>query len=125
MIQHKWRVQKNDLKVCLTFEYMIKHQSSNEKISYTRVSIVNHDGDSLDCGHYVSDVFDSITVIWWHCDDENLSEHSDLPDGVYYKKSDKPPFKKKLLMVGSSKVLSVVYIRTSHLIKHTYNCFEE
>ena len=28
-------------------------------------------------------------------------------------------------MVGSSKVLSVVYIRTCHLIKHTYNCFEE
>ena len=28
-------------------------------------------------------------------------------------------------MVGSSKVLSIVYIRTSHLTKHSYNCFEE
>ena len=27
-------------------------------------------------------------------------------------------------MVGSTKVLSVVYIRTSHLTKHSYNCFE-
>ena len=81
---------KNDLKVCLPFEYMIKHQSSNEKISYTLVSIVNHDGDSLNCGHYVSDVFDSSTGIWWHCDDDNISELSDIPEGVYYKKSDKP-----------------------------------
>ena len=28
-------------------------------------------------------------------------------------------------MVGSSKVLSVVYTRTSLLIKQSYNCFEE
>ena len=28
-------------------------------------------------------------------------------------------------MIGSSKVLSVVYIRTSHLTKHSYNFFEE
>ena len=28
-------------------------------------------------------------------------------------------------MMGSSKVLSVVYIRASHLTKHSYNCFEE
>ena len=28
-------------------------------------------------------------------------------------------------MMGSSKVLFVVYIRTSHLTKRSYNCFEE
>ena len=28
-------------------------------------------------------------------------------------------------MMGSSKVLFVVYIRTSHLTKHSYNLFEE
>ena len=28
-------------------------------------------------------------------------------------------------MMGSSKVLSVVHIRTSHLTKHSYNVFEE
>ena len=45
--------------------------------------------------------------------------------GFIIKKSDKPPSKEKLLMVGLSKVLSVVYIRTTHLINHSYNCFEE
>ena len=54
---------KNEVKVCIPCEYMIKIQSSNEKISYTLVTLVNHDGDSLDCGHYVSDVFDSSTGI--------------------------------------------------------------
>ena len=41
-----------------------------------------HDGDSLDCGHYVSDVFDTSTGIWWHCDDENITEIIDLPTAV-------------------------------------------
>ena len=41
------------------------------------------DGDSLDCGNYVSDVFDTNTVIWWHCDDDNITQISDLSEGVY------------------------------------------
>ena len=93
---------------------MIKLQSSNYKISYTLVSLVNCDGNSLECGHYVSDVFDSRTGIWWHCDDDNITELSDLTEGVYYRETQKPT-KKKRLMMDSSKVLSVVYIITSHL----------
>ena len=73
---------------------MIKLQSSNEKISYTLVSLVDHYGDSLDCGHYVSDVFDTSTGIWWHCDDENITELSNLTDGVYYRETHKPTGKK-------------------------------
>ena len=38
----------------------------------------------------------SSTGIWWHCDDDNISELSDIPEGVYYKKSDKPQSKKKI-----------------------------
>ena len=48
---------RNEVKVGITSEYMFKLQSSNEKILHTLVSLINHDGDSLDCGHYVSDVF--------------------------------------------------------------------
>ena len=76
---------KNEVKVAIPSEYMFKQPSSNEKISYTLVSLINHYGYSLDCGHYVSDVFDSSTGIWWHCDDENITEISDLPKGVYYR----------------------------------------
>ena len=78
----------------------------------------------MDCVHYVSDVFDSSTGIWWHCDDDNITELSDLPKGVYYRETHKPT-KKKRLMMGSSKLLFVVYIRTSHLTKHSYIFFEE
>ena len=87
---------KNEVKVCIPCEYMIKPQSSNEKISYTLISLVNHDGNSLDCGHYVSNIFDSSTGIWWHCDDENITELRNLPDGVYYRENHKPPFKKNV-----------------------------
>ena len=81
---------KNEVKVSIPSEYMIKIQSSNKKILYTLVSLVNHDGDSLDCGHYVSDIFDSSTRIWWPCDDDNTTELSDLPEGVYYRETHKP-----------------------------------
>ena len=81
---------KNEVKVGIPSEYMSKLQSSNEKISYTLVSLINHDGDSLDCGNYFSDFFDSSTGIWWHCDDDNITELSDLPEGVYYRETHKP-----------------------------------
>ena len=114
----------NEVKVFIPSEYMFKLQSSNEKISYNLVSLINHDGDSFDCGNYVSDVFDISTGIWWHCDDDNITELSDLPKGVHYRETQKP-VKKKCLMMGSSKVLFVVYIRTSHLTKHSHICFEQ
>ena len=41
-----------------------------------------HDRESLCCGHYISDVFDSNTGIWCHCDDVNITEISHLPEGV-------------------------------------------
>ena len=33
----------NELKVAITFEYLYKKPPSNEKISYTLVSLINHD----------------------------------------------------------------------------------
>ena len=67
---------KNELKVAIPSEYFFKKPSSNEKISYTLVSLINHDGGSLDCGHYVIDAFDSSTGIWLHCDDDNITQIS-------------------------------------------------
>ena len=46
------------------------------------VSLINHDGESLGFGNYVSDVFDANTGIWWHCDYDNITQSSDLPKGV-------------------------------------------
>ena len=86
---------KNELKVAIPSEYLFKQPSSNDKISYIPVSLINHDYNSLDCGHYVSDVFDISTWIWWHCDDENITEISDLPKGVYYRDTHEPTKKKR------------------------------
>ena len=54
---------KNELKVAITLKRNYKIPSSNDKISYTLLSLINHDGDSLVCGHYVSDFFNSSTEI--------------------------------------------------------------
>ena len=53
-----------------------------------------HGGDSLYCGQYVSDVFDTNTGIWWHCDYDNITQISDLPEGVYIRGSHKKDNKK-------------------------------
>ena len=89
--------------------------SINDNISYTLVSLINHDGDSLDCGHYVSDVFDASTGIWWHCDYYNITQISDLPNGVYYIETQKHTKNKNKKMAGPKDVLFVVYTRTTHL----------
>ena len=79
------------------------------------MSMVTNDGDSLDYGHYVGDIFDYNTGIWWHCDDTNITEIIDLTEEVYTGESNKLT-KKKKLMSGSKDILFVVYIRTNHLI---------
>ena len=54
---------KIEHKIAIPSEYLYKQPSSTEKIPYTIVSLINHDGDSLVCGHYVSDFFNSSTEI--------------------------------------------------------------
>ena len=49
--------------------------------------MINHGCESLDFCKYVSDVFDSITGIWWYRDDDNITKISDLPKGVYIRES--------------------------------------
>ena len=70
--------------------------SSNEKTSYTLVSLINHDGNSLDCTNDLSDVFDTNTGIWWHYDDYNINQISALPKGVYNRESHKKRKRKKV-----------------------------
>ena len=109
----------NKPKVAIPSEYLYKQPSSNETISYTLVSLINHHVDSLVFGYYVSDVFDSSTGIWWHCDDDNITQIIDVPKGVYDRETHKNMKKKKKTMKVSIDVLFVVYIKTIHLIKHS------
>ena len=78
---------KNELKVAIPFVFLYKKPSSNERISYTLVSLINHDGNLLDCGHYVSDIFDANTSILWHCDDNNITQISDFTKRGYIRES--------------------------------------
>ena len=74
--------------------------------------LINNDGDSLDCEHYASDVFDANTGILWHCDDEKSIKL------VIYQKEvikERVTKKRKKVMSSSTELLFVVYIRTSHL----------
>ena len=75
--------------------------------------MINHDGDSLDCGHYISDFLIptqefGVTVMM------TISlKIMILPKGVYIRES----HKKNIVMSGSTNVLFVVYIRIIHLTK--------
>ena len=108
---------KKELKVAIALEFLYKKPSINEKISYTLVLMINHDGDSLDCVNYTSDVFNTNIGILWHCDDDNITQISDLPKGAYIGESHKKS--KKKVMVGSTYVIFVVYIITNHMRKNS------
>ena len=46
-----------------------------------------HDGKSLYCGNYVSDVFDAEIGLWWHCEDYNIIEISHFTEVIYTRDS--------------------------------------
>ena len=71
-----------------------------------------HDGKSLDCEHYVSDVFDTNTGMLWHYDNDNITQISYLPEGVILERFTKKTRKESGVRIKKM----VVYILTSHLI---------
>ena len=79
----------------------------------------------MDCVHYVTGVFDRNTVIWWHCDDDTITQVSNSPKNNYYRETHKHMKKEKKMMAGSTDVLFVLYIRTIHLTKHSTIFFQE
>ena len=70
---------KNECKFLIPSESLTKIPSRNENISYTLESLIMYDGNSLDCGHYGSVIFDFNKVIWWNCDDDDIIEVSYWP----------------------------------------------
>ena len=45
--------------------------------------------------YIISVIFDSSTEIWWHCDDDDITEIGDLIEGVYTRESHKQNIEKK------------------------------
>ena len=76
------QVIKNERKIAIPY-FFYKVPSMNKKISYKLVSLIMHHGEYFDFLHYVSDVFDANTGIWWQCDDVNITEIIDLLDYDY------------------------------------------
>ena len=73
------------------------------------MSLINRDDESLYCGHYVSDVFDASTGILWHCDDDNITQVSDIPKVVYIIERHKKTKRKEKVM-SDSIYLSLVFL---------------
>ena len=61
--------------------------------------MIMHDGGSLDYGHYVSDVLDTNTGIWWHCDDYEITEVRDFTEGVYNIESNKKNYREEKFLL--------------------------
>ena len=78
--------------------------------------LINHDGDLLDCGHYVSDFLMPTQEFGGNVMMTISLELVILPKGVYI--SDVT--KKRKVMSGSTDVLFVVYIITSNMTQYRY-----
>ena len=75
-----------------------------------------YDCASLDFVNYISDVLDANTVIWWHCDYNEIAEISYFQEGVYTRKIHKYIYTKNKLMSVSDQVILIFYTRTIKLI---------
>ena len=67
-----------------------------------------HEGNQLDSGHYFSDVCDVKTGIWWHSDDDEITQISDFPEGVYNRENHKQKGTKKTVISGPNKLILMV-----------------
>ena len=85
----------HECKIAIPLIFSYKIPSSKVYISYTIVSQIMYDGDSLDYGLYVSDIFVTNPGIWCRSDDDNMTEISDLPKGVYIREIPKNNYNKK------------------------------
>ena len=94
---------------------MIKILERKDNISYTLVSLIMHDGDSLDCGHYVSDVFDSNTRIWWKYDDYKRTDISDFPEVVYTREIHKKILQRRRLCLDQKNTVGFLISEQSTL----------
>ena len=94
-------------------EFLYKITSSNDNISYNLVSLINHDGDSLDCGHYISDVLMPTREFGG-----TVMMTISLKLVIYQKGFILERESQKNVMSGSTDVLFVVYIRTRHVKKY-------
>ena len=75
--------------------------------------LINHDGDSLDCVHYVSGVFGANTGIWCHCDNDNITQISDLPKRVYIRESQKKQKEKSDVKINRCIICCLYQNKTS------------
>ena len=55
----------------------------NVEVLYIIFSIKINIGKDMDKGHYVCDVLDYNTGIWWNCDDETITQYPGYPMNVY------------------------------------------
>ena len=67
--------KKKECKFAIPSDFFIKIPSRKEKISYTIVSLIMHDGTSFGCGNYSSGLFDFNTGVCWHCGDDEMIYH--------------------------------------------------
>ena len=112
-------VKNNQCKVAIPSELFIAIPPRKENISYTLVSLIIHDVNSLDSGNFFSDVFDGNTGIWWYCSTVimmKMIKSEICQEVVYTRESPKQKDTNKRVAPGSNKVLLLVYIRTSNLI---------
>ena len=57
--------------------------SSTSDVSYVLCAVQNHLGTTPHGGHYVAEVMDWTTGVWWECNDESVTRMPDGPSASY------------------------------------------
>ena len=92
------------------------------EVLYIIVYIKIHIGNYMYKVHYVCDILEYNTVTWCIYDDDTITKYSVYPMNVYDNLSiDKKPKKwKEVIMGGSDRIVSMLYIKKYILALSTY-----
>ena len=94
--------------------------SSNSDVSYVLCAVQNHLGTTPHGGHYVAEVMDWTTGVWWECNDESVTRMVDGPSASYdpaEEDGDEGGGGRRAGVKGSSDAYNLFYVEQGYLVR--------
>ena len=106
-----FRKRKLTNKILLPKSLQLKSTNGETDVIYILYAVQNHRGSSAYTGHYVAEVMDWTTGVWFECDDEKVSLLQHGPNSSY----DPDRTATTRLKGGTSDAYNIFYVEESYL----------
>jgi len=116
-----FRKRKLTNKILLPKSLQLKSTNGETDVNYILYAVQNHRGSSAYTGHYVAEVMDWTTGVWFEYDDEKVSLLQHGPNSSY----DPDRTSSTRLKGGTSDAYNIFYVEESYLQEHVKGFIDE